>query len=106
MVRSLYRQFFERGRASKKIFIEPTKNPTNLIIPNYTPFKAFNFLAGRAVSAGKHAVGSSFIFYENIRGFFFVSLETLMAGGGTGYTAESEEASPEELVYTLSLIHI
>ena len=100
MVRSLYRQFFERGRASKKIFIEPTKNPTNLIIPNYTPFKAFNFLAGRAVSAGKHAVGSSFIFYENIKGFFFVSLETLMAGGGNGYAAGAENASPEELVYT------
>ena len=100
VVRSLYRQFFERGRVSKKIFIEPTKNPTDLIIPNYTPFRAFNFLAGRAVSAGKHAVGSSFVFYENIKGFFFVSLETLMAGGGTGYSAEAETASPEELVYT------
>ena len=102
VVRSLYRQYFERGRAgiSKKIFIEPTKNPTNLIIPNYTPFRAFNFLAGRAVSAGKHAVGSSFVFYENIKGFFFISLETLMAGGGTGYSAEAETASPEELVFT------
>ena len=59
VVKTLYRQFFERGRASKKIFVEPTKNPTDLIIPNYTPFKAFNFLASRAVSAGKHAVGSS-----------------------------------------------
>ena len=101
VVRSLYRQFFEKGtRISKKIFIEPTKNPTDLIIPNYTPFKTFNFLAGRAVSAGKHAVGSSFVFYENIKGFFFISMETLMAGGGTGYTAEAENASPEELVYT------
>ena len=102
VVRSIYKQFFEKGRSgvAKKIFIEPTKNPTNLIIPNYTPFKAFNFLAGRAVSAGKHAVGSSFVFYENIKGFFFISMETLMAGGGTGYTAEAETASPEELVYT------
>ena len=102
VVRSIYKQFFEKGRSgvAKKIFIEPTKNPTNLIIPNYTPFKAFNFLAGRAVSAGKHAVGSSYVFYENIKGFFFISMETLMAGGGTGYTAEAETASPEELVYT------
>ena len=106
VVRSLYRQFFEKGtRVAKKIFIEPTKNPTDLIIPNYTPFKTFNFLAGRAVSAGKHAVGSSYVFYENIRGFFFISLETLMAGGGTGYTAEVQMAAPgtpqtEELVYT------
>ena len=53
VVRTLYRQFFEKGRRkdAKKIFIEPTKNPTDLIIPNYTPFRAFNFLAGRAVSA-------------------------------------------------------
>jgi len=107
VVRSLYKQFFERGRygSSKKIFIEPTKNPTNLIIPNYSPFKAFNFLASRAVSAGKHAVGSSFVFYETIRGFFFVSMETLMAGGGTGYTEGTEMAAPgaprtTELVYT------
>jgi hypothetical protein len=106
VVRSLYRQFFEKGRVSKKIFIEPTKNPTNLIIPNYTPFKAFNFLASRAVSAGKHAVGSSFVFYETVNGFFFVSLETLMAGGGTGYTeGEVVTAAPgtprtTELVYT------
>ena len=106
VVRSLYRQFFEKGRISKKIFIEPTKNPTDLIIPNYTPFRAFNFLAGRAVSAGKHAVGSSFVFYETIKGYFFISLETLMAGGGTGYTAEvppegSTGPQTEELIFTV-----
>ena len=91
VVQAVYRQFFERGRASKKIFIEPTKNPTDLIIPNYTPFRTFNFLASRAVSAGKHAVGSSFVFYETVKGFFFVSLETLMAGGGSGYKEELSE---------------
>ena len=108
VVKTLYRQFFEKGRARKnrkKIFIEPTKNPTNLIIPNYSPFKAFNFLASRAVSAGKHAAGSSFVFYETIKGFFFVSIETLMAGGGSGYTEEVKMAAPGapttmEMVYT------
>ena len=104
VVKSLYRQFFQRGRSkSKKIFIEPTKNLTDLIIPNQTPFKAFNFLASRAVSAGKHAVGSSFVFYETIRGFFFISMETLMAGGGLGYgTVAGAPGSPQELVYTKS----
>ena len=101
IVKSLYTQFFKRGRSAKKLFVEPTKNLTDLIIPNQTPFKAFNFLASRSVSAGKHAIGSSFVFYESIRGFFFVSMETLMAGGGTGYsTIEGSEGSPEELVYT------
>jgi len=103
VVKSLYRQFFQRGRAgrAKRIFIEPTKNLTDLIIPNQTPFKAFNFLASRAVSAGKHAIGSSFVFYESIRGFFFISMETLMSGGGMGYsTVAGAPGSPTELVYT------
>jgi hypothetical protein len=103
VVKSLYRQFFQRGRAgrSKRIFVEPTRNLTDLIIPNQTPFKAFNFLASRAVSAGKHAIGSSFVFYESIRGFFFISMETLMSGGGMGYsTVAGAPGSPIELVYT------
>jgi len=103
VVKSLYRQFFQRGRGgrAKRIFVEPTKNLTDLIIPNQTPFKAFNFLASRAVSAGKQAIGSSFVFYESIRGFFFISMETLMAGGGMGYsTVAGAPGSPTELVYT------
>jgi len=103
IVKSLYRQFFQRGRQgrAKRIFVEPTMNLTDLIIPNQTPFKAFNFLASRAVSAGKQAVGSSFVFYESIRGFFFISMETLMTGGGMGYsTVAGAPGSPTELVYT------
>ena len=104
IVKSIYRQFFQRGRQgrSKRIFVEPTKNLTDLIIPNQTPFKALNFLASRAVSAGKQAVGSNFVFYESIRGFFFISMETLMSGGGLGYsTVAAAPGSPTELVYTI-----
>ena len=115
LVERLYRQFFEgsdRIGKIKKLFIEPTKNNTDLIIPNQTPFKAFNFLASRAVAKAQHAVGSSFVFYETIRGFFFISLETLMAGGGLGYRVETltstnqgppsiRPSAPEtEIVYT------
>ena len=103
VVKFLYRQFFKKGRqaVAKKLFVEPTKNLTDLVIPNQPPFKAFNFLASRAVSAGKHAAGSSFVFYETIRGFFFISMETLMAGGGLGYsTVAGAPGSPTELVYT------
>ena len=101
LISQIYRQFFKRGRIAKKIFVEPTINLTNLIIPNYTPFKAFNFLASRAVSAGKHAAGSNFLFYETIKGFFFISLETLMAGGGTGYTTIGGAGGSEEVTYTV-----
>ena len=105
MVKELYQQFFMRGRPlAKKIFIEPTLNLTNLIIPNYAPFKAFNFLSKRAISSGQHAVGSNFVFYETVKGFFFISLETLMSGGGTGYTAgEGSSDAPNEgagFIYT------
>ena len=31
IVKSLYTQFFKRGRIAKKIFIEPTKNPSSLV---------------------------------------------------------------------------
>ena len=108
LVERLYKQFFQRGRPdAKKIFIEPTKNNTDLIIPNQTPFKAFNFLAQRAVAKEKHAVGSSFVFYETIRGFFFISLETLMVGGGLGYRTSEAQGPPSqrtsggEIVYTI-----
>ena len=104
VVKSLYTQFFKRGRVAKKVFIEPTKNITDLIIPNQSPFKAFNFLASRAVSAGKQAVGSNFVFYESVRGFFFISMETLFTGGGAGYNkAEGDNGSDTstELVYTI-----
>ena len=103
-VKKIYQQYFKRGRKAsnvKKLFVEPTRNLTNIIIPNQTPFKAFNFLASRSVSAGKHAVGSSFVFYETVKGFFFVSMETLMAGGGTGYRSEMGSGDGKELEYTV-----
>jgi len=108
VVERLYKQYFKQGRShAKKIFIEPTKNTTDIIIPNQSPFKAFNFLAQRAVSMAQHAVGSSFVFYETVRGFFFVSMETLMVGGGLGYRTLTSRAqgppgtrssSPEEQI--------
>ena len=95
VVKRLYKQYFKKDRPhAKKIFIEPTKNNTDLIIPNQTPFKAFNFLASRAVANEKHAVGSSFVFYESIRGFFFISMETLMVGGGLGYRTPEAQGPP------------
>jgi len=102
VVRSLYKEFFRRS--PKKIFIEPTKNLTSMIIPNLTPFKSFEFLASRAVSAGQHAVGASFVFFETTTGFHFVSLETLMSGGGMGYINPPDDpvgTSPQEGQYTM-----
>ena len=101
-VRSLYKEFFKWSE--KKIFIEPTKNLTNIITPNLPPFETFSFLASRAVSAGQHAVGSNFVFFETTTGYHFVSIETLMAGGGSGYQNPPDYpvgTSPQEGQYTM-----
>tara|TARA_B100000029_G_scaffold155954_1_gene151283 strand:+ start:1445 stop:3340 length:1896 start_codon:yes stop_codon:yes gene_type:complete len=101
VIRKLFHEYFRNSE--KKIFIEPTKNLTKIAIPNLPPFKAFEFLASRAVSAGQHAVGSSFVFYESTTGYHFVSLETLMAGGGTGYINPPDDpmgTSPAEGQYS------
>ena len=102
VVRSLYKEFFRKS--PKKIFIEPTKNLTSLIIPNLDPFKSFEFLASRAISAGQHAVGASFVFFETTTGYHFVSMETLMSGGGMGYINPADDpvgSSPQEGQYTM-----
>lgn len=103
VVRKLYQEFFKTS--PKKIYVEPTKNLTKIAIPNLPPFKAFQFLASRAVSAGQHAVGSSFVFFETTTGYHFISLETLMAGGGTGYINPPDDpmgTSPAEGQYSFA----
>ena len=109
VVRNLFREIFRWSSADvtkrKKIFIEPTKNLVKLVTPNMNPFKTFDFLASRAVSAGQHAIGSSFIFFETVTGFFFISIETLFAGGGLGYQQPADDpvgSSPDEGQYMFS----
>tara|TARA_Y100000310_G_C20691391_1_gene822499 strand:+ start:596 stop:2512 length:1917 start_codon:yes stop_codon:yes gene_type:complete len=69
----------------KNLLVEPTKGPYNASIPNWTPFKSINFLAKRAISVNQISQGANFVFYETLKGFRFVSIETLMVGGFRGY---------------------
>ena len=77
----------------KKLFIEETVTPQNVMIPNWTPFEAINFCASRSISGeilGKDAesadpttppipVGSLFVFYEKLgTGFFYQSIESMI----------------------------
>ena len=69
----------------KKIFIEETATPQNVIIPNWTPLEAINFCASRSISGdvlpteGETAnaktppkpVGSLFVFFEKMGTGFF-----------------------------------
>ena len=77
----------------KKLYIEKTATPQNVIIPNWTPFQAINFCASRSLSdnsavltqdgSGKDqkpfAAGSLFVLYEKLgTGFFYESIESMI----------------------------
>jgi hypothetical protein len=55
--------------------LEPTKNSQHLIVGNWYPFKAMNFLTSRANSTQYQ--GANYLYFQNINGFNFVSMEKL-----------------------------
>ena len=57
------------------INIESTLPQQNLIIPNWRPFEALNWLANRAISESYK--GASYVFFQNKNGYNFISLEGL-----------------------------
>ena len=82
----------------KKVFIEKTGTPQNVIVPNWTPFQAINFCASRSLSSNiedseiedpeknqaPFAPGSLFVFYEKLgTGFFYESIETMIVKQST-----------------------
>ena len=73
--------------------VEPTSGMYSACIPNWNPFKALNFLAKRAISANKNSKGANFVFYQTLKGFRFVSIETLYQGGFDGYNKKDKDDS-------------
>ena len=73
--------------------VEPTSGMYSACIPNWNPFKALNFLAKRAISANKNSKGANFVFYQTLKGFRFVSIETLFQGGFDGYSRKEVDDS-------------
>jgi len=80
---------------NKKLYIEETSSPQNVIVPNWTPFQAINFFASRSLSADVESmeqdegsnnpsptarpIGSLFVFYEKFgTGFFYESIESMI----------------------------
>ena len=68
-------------KTRKPFLVEPTRYKSEIVIPNWNPFKAISFLASKAVSANHDAKGANFVFYQTLQGFRFISIETLMLGG-------------------------
>jgi hypothetical protein len=54
---------------------ETTKNPKNMVVPGWTPFKTLNFLANHSMSEENGS--SNYVFFENNTGFHFVSVDKL-----------------------------
>lgn len=57
--------------------LEETKNARNIVIPNYKGFEALNWLCTQAISKDSKTQGSSYLFFENITGFNFRSLQSM-----------------------------
>ena len=61
----------------KDLFAEATERNEHIIIPNWHPHDAFNWLATRAVSKMDNAA-HNFLYYESMNGSHFVSLNSLI----------------------------
>jgi hypothetical protein len=57
--------------------LEETKNARNIVIPNYKGFEALNWLCTQAISKDSKTQGSSYLFFENILGFNFKSIQSM-----------------------------
>ena len=73
----------------KYIYLEPTRNSDTIVMPNVRPFDAINLLAERALPG--NAKGAGYYFYETTKGFYFRSVENMIA-------VQSKDPRPVERV--------
>ena len=59
------------------INLEETKNCRNIVIPNFKPLEALNWLCTQAISNDSKTAGSSYLFFENITGYNFRSIQSM-----------------------------
>jgi len=59
---------------TKKLYIEETINPIDVIVPYWTPIYTMNWLASQATSKENHI---NYLFYETMNTFYFTSISTL-----------------------------
>ena len=97
MARDIFYDFFigkkkplKQPATRKPFLVEPTRYKSEIVIPNWNPFKAISFLASKAVAANPETKGANFVFYQTLQGFRFVSIETLMLGGFRLFKEEEE----------------
>ena len=80
---TIVEKIFRTDLESEKIFdIEETQNVYDIVIPNWKPFDAMNWLAKRSMA--EHRDGANYMFYETRDGFHFRSLESLAEEDSVG----------------------
>ena len=80
---TIVEKIFRTDLESEKIFdIEETQNVYDIVIPNWKPFDAMNWLAKRSMA--EHRDGANYMFYETRDGFHFRSLESLVEEDSVG----------------------
>ena len=86
MVETIFAKHFPQSVWKDKLEIEKTADNYSFVLPNsYTPFKAINWLSGKAFSkTGKDY--TPFMFYETLDGHKFKSLGRLIEDGGSNIT--------------------
>ena len=73
----MYNQLLVKPEKFLEKNIEETKGIRSLIIPNLKPFEAISWLCTQAISNDTQTLGSPYLFYENLNGYNFRSLQSL-----------------------------
>ncbi|PNX48688.1 MAG: hypothetical protein BV459_01820 [Thermoplasmata archaeon M11B2D] len=76
--------FTNHLKSKKTIFIEPSKYTDQVVFPMWEPLFCMNWLCKRSVSAS--GIGSDYVFFESVKGFYFVSIESLVGQPDSGET--------------------
>ena len=88
---------------AKNLFAEETQNELPFICPNWRPFDTVYFAANRSIrksSAGKESQ-NGFIFWENIMGYHFKSIDQIISDiNDQDEDAESDAANGKAALYT------
>ena len=62
---------------TRKVFIKDTNQKFKIVSPYWTPYGVMDYLKRRCFLVNKNSVDSSYIFFENIDGLHFVSINQL-----------------------------
>jgi len=81
IVRDLIKNYYQY---QNPIEIENTKGTQEIVIPKLRPLQAIDFLKRRAVSSKNKS--SSFVFFENQNGLYFLTLEELIQNNKIGHS--------------------